>query len=156
MPSEDLPNDNRVAAWMNPPDYTIAPGELVDDAFKLMQRNSIRHLLVVENDELVGVVTDRDLRRPDFEDGDVLNVTELYRVGEKLKVRDVMTEEVITATPDDHTADAARIMVENKFNCLPVLDEDRVVGILTSSDLLAALVHEVDPEFVAAREIEAG
>jgi acetoin utilization protein AcuB len=155
MPSDDLPNENRVGAWMNPPDYTIGPDALVDEAFKIMQRNSIRHLLVVENDELAGVVTDHDLKRSDVE-GELTSVSELYRVGEKLKVRDVMTEEVVTATPDDLTADAARIMVENKINCLPVIDDDKVVGILTSSDLLAALVHEVDPDFVAAREAEAG
>lgn len=154
MSSDDLPNENRVGAWMNSPDYTIDPNELVDEAFKLMQRNNIRHLLVVKNDELVGVVTDHDLRRADLEDGDMMSVTELYRVGERLRVQDVMTDEVITATPDDHTADAARIMVENKINCLPVVDDDKVVGILTSSDLLAALVHEVDPDFVAARELE--
>ena len=141
MPSDDLPNENRVGAWMNPPDYTIGPDALVDEAFKIMQRNSIRHLLVVEDDELAGVVTDHDLKRSDVEAAELKSVSELYRVG---------------ATPDDLTADAARIMVENKINCLPVIDDDKVVGILTSSDLLAALVHEVDPDFVAAREAEAG
>ena len=80
----------------------------------------------------------------------------VYRVGEKLKVADVMTEDVLTATPDDLTADAARIMVSNQINCLPVVDDDRVVGILTSTDLLAALVHEADPDFVAARDAETG
>jgi len=156
MSSDDLPNENRVGAWMNPPDYTIGSHELVDEAFKLMQRQNIRHLLVVDNDELVGVVTDRDLRHQELEADEITSVSEIYRVGQKLKVEDVMTDQVITATADDLTADAARIMVENKINCLPVVDDDKVIGILTSSDLLAALVHEVDPDFVAAREIENG
>ena len=47
-------------------------------------------------------------------------------------------------------------MVANKFNCLPVLRQEQVVGILTSSDLLAALVYAVDPDFEAAREVDAG
>lgn len=156
MSSDDLPNENRVNAWMNPPDHTIGPDDEVDEAFKLMQRHRIRHLLVVKDDELVGVVTDHDLRHQGDGEADLTNMSEVYRVGEKLKVADVMTDEVITATPEDLTADAARIMVSNQINCLPVVDDDRVVGILTSTDLLAALVHEVDPDFVAAREAEAG
>ena len=156
MPSDDLPNENRVNAWMNQPDYTVGPDDQVDDAFKLMQRHRIRHLLVVKDDELVGVVTDRDLRREAGDGVDLTNMSEVYRVGEKLRIADVMTEDVLTATPDDLTADAARIMVSNQINCLPVVDDDRVVGILTSTDLLAALVHEVDPDFVAAREADTG
>ncbi|HHH30423.1 MAG TPA: CBS domain-containing protein [Polyangiaceae bacterium] len=155
MPSDDLPNENRVGAWMNPPDYTIGPNDLVDEAFQLMQRHRIRHLLVVKDDELVGVVTDHDLRHQNTDEADLTSMNEVYRVGEKLEIADVMTDDVLTATPDDLTADAARIMVENKINCLPVVDDDRVVGILTSTDLLAALVHEVDPDFIAAREAEA-
>ncbi|MEQ9320878.1 MAG: CBS domain-containing protein [Polyangiaceae bacterium] len=141
---------------MNQPDHTVSPHDHVDEAFKLMQRHRIRHLLVVKDDELVGVVTDRDLRRDAANDADWTNMSEVYRVGEKLKVADVMTEDVLTATPDDLTADAARIMVSNQINCLPVVDDDRVVGILTSTDLLAALVHEADPDFVAARDAETG
>jgi acetoin utilization protein AcuB len=154
MPADLLPNETRVGAWMNPPDYTIGPDALVEEAFSVMQRANIRHLLVVESDDLVGVVTDRDLRRPPSEEADVANVSELYRLGDELKVRDVMTEDVLTADPNDHTAGAARIMVENKINCLPVVAEQKVVGILTSTDLLAALVHEVDPEAIAARELD--
>ncbi len=71
----------------------------------------------------------------------------MYRLGDDLRVRDVMTEEVLTAKPQDPIAHAARVMVENKFNCLPVLREDKMVGILTSSDLLAALVYQVDPAY---------
>ena len=53
------------------------------------------------------------------------------------------------------TTEAAKLMVDNKYNCLPVVRDTKVLGIITSSDLLAALVHEVDPEFVAARALEA-
>lgn len=152
MSSTQLPNENQVSAWMNTPDHCVAPTDQVDEAFELMQRHRIRHLLVVKDDELVGVVTDHDLRHQNDAEATLGSWSELYRVGEKLTVADVMTEDVLTATPDDLTADAARIMVENKINCLPVVDDDKLVGILTSTDLLAALVHEADPDFVAARE----
>lgn len=152
----ELPSEMTVKAWMNPPEHTISPDAYAEDAFKVMKRAGVRHLLVMRGEELVGVVTDRDLRRPDWSDGDVLSVREMYRLGEELRVYDVMTSDVTTTGPDDLTSQAAKVMVENKFNCLPVVDDDdEVVGIITSSDLLAALVHEVDPDFVAAREAEA-
>ncbi|MEZ4438414.1 MAG: CBS domain-containing protein [Polyangiaceae bacterium] len=114
---------------MNPPEHTVSPSTDSNDAIEMMQRVRIRHLLVVEDDELVGVVTDHDLRKADG------------------VVRDVMATQLLTATPDMHAAQAARVMVENKINCLPVLKDDKVVGILTSSDLLAALVDLVDADY---------
>ncbi len=156
MSQADLPNELMVGAWMNEPEHWVEPTATVDDAFARMRRANVRHLLVLKGgEELVGVVTDRDLRRPDWADGDVMSVKEMYKLGEKLRVADVMTEDPITVEPSQLTSEAAKLMVDNKFNCLPVINEEKVVGILTSSDLLAALVHEVDPDFRAAREMEA-
>ncbi|MEM1029137.1 MAG: CBS domain-containing protein [Myxococcota bacterium] len=143
----------KVKMWMNPPEHTVDRGTTVEEAFAVMAREGIRHLLVVdESEELVGVVTDRDLRRPTI-DGEVMTVEAMYKVGEALKVRDVMTASPMTVGPETHAAEAARMMVENKFNCLPVVDRDGgLVGITTSVDLLSALVHETDP---LAAELEA-
>jgi CBS domain-containing protein len=152
MTSSDLPDELRVRAWMNPPEHTIEANAYAEDAFAAMKRAGIRHLLVMKDDDLVGVVTDRDLRRPDFASGDVMSVRELYRLGDELRVYDVMTSDPVTASADDHASQAARVMVENKFNCLPVVDDDRLVGIITSSDLLAALVHSTDPDFAEIRD----
>jgi acetoin utilization protein AcuB len=151
---EDLPSEMLVKAWMNPPEYSVKSNTLVDEAFATMKRERIRHLLVVDEDELVGVVTDRDLRRPDAPDGNVMSVQDMYLLGRDMKVADVMSTAVQTAGPDDLTAHAAKLMVENKINCLPVVRDGEVVGILTSDDLLAALVYSVDPEFVAARDAD--
>ncbi|MBW2527680.1 MAG: CBS domain-containing protein [Deltaproteobacteria bacterium] len=142
----DLPSDLLVKAWMNPPDHRVTPNDTVEDALGIMRAANVRHLLVMEDDELCGVVTDRDLQRPDYQDGRPLEVEELYLIGQDLRVRDVMSEEVITIEADAPTARAAQLMVDNKFNCLPVVRDDALVGILTSSDLLAALVHIVDPD----------
>jgi acetoin utilization protein AcuB len=147
MSEQELPNELSVKAWMNAPDHTIGPDAMAEEAFAIMQRADIRHLLVMKDEELLGVVTDRDLRRPKSEGGEVMSVSELYRLGEDLTVEEIMTSPPFTASPDDSTAQAARVMVENKFNCLPVLNGDKVVGILTSSDLLAALVYSSDPDF---------
>ena len=83
-----------------------------------------------------------------------MSVEELYLVGQELRVRDVMTEEVITLDPNDTTAQASHVMVSNKINCLPVVRNQVVVGILTSSDLLAALAHAFDPDYAHARGVE--
>jgi acetoin utilization protein AcuB len=156
MTSLELPSQLLVKAWMNPPEHSVPPSANVEEAFALMRQHGIRHLMVMDDQELLGVVTDRDLRRPDWSDGNVLSVREMYRLGDDLDVADVMTEKVRTVEPDTTTSEAARLMVENGFNCLPVVRDERVVGILTSSDLLAALVYAVDPDFEAAREVEMG
>ena len=155
---EELPSELLVKAWMNQPDYQVGPATTLEEAFAVMRRESVRHLLVVEEDELVGIVSDRDLRHQEAphnkEPGEPWSLRDIYRFGDELCVRDVMTEDVITVDPDQPTARAASLMVENKVNCLPVVLGERLVGILTSSDLLAALVYAVDPDEAEAREIE--
>ena len=145
MESEQL-----VKTWMNPPEFSISPDTLLDEAFQLLKREGIRHLLVIKDDDLVGIVTDRDLRRPDWSDGEVMSIKDLYLLGDELRARDVMSDTMIIAHPDDSTAYASHLMVENKINCLPVVAEGKLVGILTSSDLLAALVHCAPPESIRA------
>lgn len=142
------PKDQTVRAWMNAPDYHVSPSTPLDDAFGTMRREDVRHLLVMDGDQLLGVVTDRDLRRPET-GGKLWSFQDMYFIGDGLRVSDVMTREVISVSGDDSTAYAARVMVTNKINCLPVLQGQSVVGILTSSDLLAALVHTVDPDGTA-------
>lgn len=146
MVDPDLPDAGLVQAWMNPPEHTVAPDDRADEAFAHMKRAGVRHLLVMKDEELCGVVTDRDLRRPDWHDGKTISIRDMYLIGKDLRVRDVMTREVLTSEMDDSIVHAARMMVENKINCLPVMRDERVVGILTSSDLLAALVYSHDPE----------
>jgi acetoin utilization protein AcuB len=119
-----LPDDHYVRAWMSPPEHQVGIDTKLDEALETMMREEIRHLLVMEQGELVGVVSDRDLRRARAE-----------------RVADVMSARPITIGPDDTLSYAAEVMVENKVSCLPVLDRGRVRGIVTSNDLLAALVH---------------
>ncbi len=146
--SEDESSQQFVRNWMNPPEFTIAPDTSLDEAFQLLKREGIRHLLVIKDDDLVGIVTDRDLRRPDWANGEVMSIQDLYRLGDELRARDVMSDKMIIAHPNDTTAYASHLMVENKINCLPVVIDEKLVGILTSSDLLAALVHCAPPESI--------
>jgi len=149
--SAELPDNLLVKAWMNPPEHRVSPADSVEDALAIMRGANVRHLLVTDDDDLVGVVTDRDLQRPDWKDGRPLALEELYLIGQDFRVRDVMTEEVVTIDVDAPTAQAAQRMVDNKCGCLPVVRDRTLVGILTSSDLLAALVHVVDPDLLDHR-----
>lgn len=140
-PTIGLPDNHYVRAWMSPPEHQVGVDTKLEDAFETMLREQVRHLLVIEQGELCGVVSDRDLRRPRGQAGRPMSARELFLLASELRVGDVMSERPITIGPDDTVSYAAEMMVENKVSCLPVLDAGRVRGILTSDDLLAALVH---------------
>lgn len=118
---------------------TISPGESAGEALSLCRERRIRHLPVVEDGRLVGVVSDRDLRSATPAFGDPARAAALAEV----RVTDVMAQDVITAMPDDPIDEAANTMREKRINCLPVLEDDELVGIITSSDVMEALVYLV-------------
>lgn len=112
---------------------TVSPGTTLEDAYRLMQQKCFRHLPVVDDDRLVGVVTDRDLRQAMSETGP-------DRFASGACVRDLMAEQPWTASPLDPVEDAARRMRELKIGCLPVVDGGQLLGIVTGIDLLDALL----------------
>ncbi|MBI3455949.1 MAG: CBS domain-containing protein [Candidatus Rokubacteria bacterium] len=131
----------QVKDWMTPSPITVPPGTPAVEARKLMQDRHIRHLLVTEGTELVGIVTDRDLRLklPALPGG--LSIWEINYLLAKLTVGDVMTRRVITIGANRAIEAAAAVILEHRIGALPVLDEGRVVGILTQTDLLRAFVN---------------
>lgn len=125
-------------AWMTPNPAAIAPDAPVREAFFTMRRRGFRHLLVVDGERLVGIVTDRDLRRPDLSrEPDGWN--DYYRLDGDYTVRDVMSANPTVARPRDRIERSLAAMVEGKFGALPVVDKDeRPIGILTTDDMLRA------------------
>ncbi|MEW6623780.1 MAG: CBS and ACT domain-containing protein [Bacillota bacterium] len=116
---------------------TLKPEDSVLDALQKAKENRIRHLPVVEGDRLAGIVSDRDLRdaKPSIfvpEDLDLLKAK---------KVKDIMKANIITAHPLDSVDEAARILYEHKIGCLPVIKDEKLVGIVTETDLLRSLVE---------------
>jgi acetoin utilization protein AcuB len=99
---------------------STAPSRSVTDAFEDMRARSLHHLVVVEDGAVVGVLSERDL-------GD-------RQVGRE--VGDVMHRDVVTATTRTTVREAARLMRGRSIGCLPVLDQGRVAGIVTTADLL--------------------
>ena len=126
----------RVSDLMSPMPITVGPETPMLDARQRMLDERIRHLVVVADDLLVGIVTDRDIRLNLASPATSLSVWELHHLLAKLTVRDVMTRAVLVVDPDRPAAEAARIMLSHKISALPVTDGDRLVGIITESDFV--------------------
>lgn len=129
-----------VAARMSAEVYSVAPETSIGEALSVTRTQRVRHLPVVEGDRLVGLVTERDLRLaapPAW----AVDGEELREALRSKKVSEVMVSHVITTTATTPIEDAAKLLYENRIGCLPVLEGERLVGILTESDLLRALVE---------------
>lgn len=131
----------RVEDLMTRTPITTPPGTPVLDARQMMLRERIRHLLVVEHGQLLGIVTDRDIRLNLPSPATSLSVWEINHLLARLTVGQVMSKYVITVDPDRDARDAARIMLDEKIGALPVVKGDRLVGIITETDLLRAFVR---------------
>ena len=136
---------NLVRDWMTPQPLTIGPKTTVPEAHKLMNDHHIRRLPVVDKGKLVGIVTLGDLREAEPSDASTLTVYELNYLVALLTVDKIMTREVITIAPDMPLRKAAKLMLNYKIGGLPVVANERVVGIITESDILRVLVDELDP-----------
>jgi CBS domain-containing protein len=134
-PARDLavwPDPIPVRRWMRKRVVTVRPTTSLDEAGRLLRTRRIRHLPVRDaRGRLVGIVTDRDLRQAVFDPGAGALAA--------LRVRDVMTWAVLTVTPDTDVRHAARLMREQKIGAVPVVEDGRLVGMLTETDVLAAL-----------------
>jgi CBS domain-containing protein len=110
----------------------VAPELDLAAAWKLMQREGIRHLLVMRGSQLVGILSDRDvLARGRWKRGGI-------EIDEKLLVVGAMSPAPYHVAPGARVADVARLMIEKQIDALPVVDAgQRVVGLVTSSDLVA-------------------
>ena len=126
----------RVSDLMSPMPITVGPETPMLDARQRMLDERIRHLVVVADGLLVGIVTDRDIRLNLASPATSLSVWELHHLLAKLTVGDVMTRAVLVVDPDRPASEAARIMLSHKISALPVTDGDRLVGILTESDFV--------------------
>jgi acetoin utilization protein AcuB len=127
---------------------TIHSDALAAGAARMMRTRRIRHLPVVDRDKgLVGIVTDRDLRQVLFDPAVQARADRLADALKTATVGDVMTRAVLTVQPDTPLRDAARVMYERKVGALPVVARDRVVGILSETDVLKTFAHALGEGF---------
>jgi acetoin utilization protein AcuB len=130
-----------VSNWMSKNVVTVDIDDSLQDAGKRMKQHNIRMLPVMKKGKLVGVVTDRDLKRASASDATTLDVHELLYLISKIKVKDIMTERPITVPPDYTVEETAELLLENKISGAPVVDrKGAVVGIITQSDLFRVLI----------------
>lgn len=128
--------------------FIIAPDTSVAEALSLMRQNSVRRLPVVDKKgHLVGIVSEKDLLYASPSPATSLSVYEIGYLLSKLKVEEIMTRKVITVPPDAPLEEAARIMVDNKVGGLPVVEAERLIGIITETD-----VFKTTLEMLGARE----
>jgi acetoin utilization protein AcuB len=129
-----------VKDWMTTSVVTISKNTTLPQARQIMLQHNIRHLPVVGDGELVGIVTWGDIRRESASNATSLTRWELNTILDALPVRRFMTASPLTVTPLTGVARAAQIMVEEKIGGLPVVDQGRLVGIITESDILRIVI----------------
>lgn len=138
----------KVRDLMTPTPITVPHWTTVVDARALMAKARIRHLLVVDDDRLTGIVTDRDIRLNLASPATSLSVWELNYLLARLTVEQIMTKAVITVGPRHDARAAARLMLDHKIGGLPVVDGRRLVGIVTETDLVRAFAEGTVPAAV--------
>jgi acetoin utilization protein AcuB len=121
--------------------FTVTPDTTLPEAVRLTGQRGIRHLPVLDQDRLVGMLSDRDLKRAMASPATSLEAHELRYLLDSLRVGEIMTRAVITIGPTSPIEDAARLMVLEKIGALPVTDGDRLIGLVTETDVLRLFIR---------------
>ena len=130
-----------VGNWMSKNVITVDVEDSMHDAVKLMKEKDIRMLPVLKKGKLVGVITDRDLKRSAASDATMLDVHELLYLVSKIKVRNIMTKDPITVPWNFTVEETAEVLLKNKISGAPVVDQNGdIVGTITQTDLFRVLI----------------
>lgn len=130
-----------VSNWMSKDVITVDVEDSMHEAVKLLKEKGIRMLPVVKKGKLVGIVTDRDLKRSAASDATTLDVHELLYLVSKIKVGSIMTKNPITVPQNFTVEETAEVLLKNKISGAPVVDQNGdVVGMITQTDLFRVLI----------------
>jgi len=129
-----------VSDWMTKKVLTVAPDDGIMDTLKLMKENGIKHLPVMKGDRIKGIVSDRDIREFTPSAATSLDVYELHYLLAKMKVKDIMKTNIFTTSPDIPVEEAAMVLYDEHIGCLPVVENGKVVGIISDRDIFRALI----------------
>jgi acetoin utilization protein AcuB len=130
-----------VRTYMTVNPVFVSPDDNFHQAMHVLRKQGVRHLPVLEKNHLVGIVVEKDLLSNQPSPATTLSLYEIYSLLETLSIRQMMSRPVITIEGDCPLEEAAHIMVENKISCLPVMDGETLVGIITETDVFKALVE---------------
>lgn len=140
-----MANPLKVKDVMTPSPVTLSPEDSLMEALQLMRLRKVRRIPIVVGEKLVGLLTEGDLKRA--EPSTLTDTQEQFtEVMERTQILQIMVQNLLTTTPDTPLVDAARSLQKNKYGALPVLEGEKLVGILTDNDLLAALVKVLERE----------
>ncbi|MGB6010699.1 MAG: CBS domain-containing protein, partial [Desulfobacterales bacterium] len=112
-----------VKNWMSKDVVTVEADDSMQNAIYILQEQNIKMLPVMDDGNLVGIITDRDLKKASPSDATTLDMHELLFLISKIKVRDLMKKPVYTVPPDYTVEEAAALLLEKKISGLPVVDE---------------------------------
>jgi len=122
--------------------FSVREHEDLASVYDLMMENHIRHIPVINIDgDVVGLVSHRDLMGNALASDQTLPIAEFEDLLRSIKVREVMQHGIQTIEAQDSAEEAGRIMLENKFGCLPVVEGDKLIGIVTESDFVRFVIE---------------
>ena len=130
-----------VGERMSRPVISVSPDASINDVLAMFKKERIRRAPVIKDGKLVGIVSERDLLHATSSSVTTLSIWELNYLISKVKVKSVMTKKVITVHKDTPIEEAARIMADKKIGGLPVVDGERVVGMITETDLFKVFLE---------------
>ncbi len=131
---------------------TVPPDTSLVKARDLISEKLIEHLLVVDKDgKLVGIVSDRDLKQAWASPATTLSAHELNYLLKQLNVETIMVKKIKTVTPGTTIERAGRIMQENRISALPVMENEKLVGIITTTDVMSVLLDAIGIDGESAR-----
>ncbi|MGA2518840.1 MAG: CBS and ACT domain-containing protein [Thermodesulfobacteriota bacterium] len=131
----------RVKEMMTKNPVTVSPDTLVLDARRIMKEKNIHRLPVLEKGKLIGIVTKHDLLDAAPSPAAPVSVHDLNYLLSKMKVKEIMKKNPVTVTPNTPFEDALRIGQEKKIGSFPVVENGKLVGITTESDIIRFLIH---------------
>jgi acetoin utilization protein AcuB len=126
---------------MSRPVISVSPDDPINDVLAMFKKEHIRRAPVLKDSKLVGIVSERDLLNASPSSATTLSVWEINYLISKVKIKNVMTKKVTTVSRDTPIEEAARIMADKKIGGLPVMDGERVVGMITETDLFKVFLE---------------
>jgi acetoin utilization protein AcuB len=129
-----------VSDWMTRKVLTVGPDDSVSDAIELIRGKGVKHIPVIKDSRLKGIVSDRDIKDFSPSKATTLDVYELHYLLAKTRIKEIMKSTVVTTSPNTPVEEAAMLMYDRRIGCLPVVEGGRLEGIISDRDIFRALV----------------
>lgn len=130
-----------VKDWMAAPVFTVGAEASISEVVNLMREKQVKHIPVVADGALLGVISDRDIKQYTPSKGTSLDIYEINYLLAKTKAREIMRAKVLTTSPETPVEEAAMVLYDNNIGCLPVVEGGKLVGIISDRDMYRVLVE---------------